>query len=261
MKTTQQPGRSDVNPEPVQRSLERFAAAFNEGHAEEARGWYAEDAIWVLTNGTRLEGGGAIDGFVVKATLGGAGGMTLSSPAVQVLGDVAYVDQRFGFAPKPGARVEGRRVALLSRGDAARPWRVRRDVWLPAEAPEGDVAAELRGRLQALARSINQGDAEALRGLYAEGASVVLSNGAVFGGATLPGFLEKTAASGITDMAFEPVSFSVLGDKVAQSTTRFSVTVPRPGHGPVTLQGERVVIWRRSGEQWVIDLELSWPRT
>lgn len=126
----------------------------------------------------------------------------------------------------------------------------------PARAEEAapaieDVAAALAAANARFVRAFDKGDAAALAAIYAENASVRSPDAATAEGReAIERLWEGVIETGTRNLRLLPQSLETLGEASLRETSRFLLDTPTKGGGLARIEGERVAVWAKEGEEW-----------
>lgn len=121
----------------------------------------------------------------------------------------------------------------------------------PASAEE--AAPAIAAANARFVRAFDRGEAAALAALYAETASLRAPDGAAAEGREAIELLwEGVIEAGTRNLRLRPKSLETLSEESLRETSRFVLDTPTQDGGLARLEGGRVAIWAKEGEEWRI---------
>jgi ketosteroid isomerase-like protein len=122
-----------------------------------------------------------------------------------------------------------------------------------APAPAEEAAPAIAAANARFVRAFDKGDAATLAALYAENASVRAPDAATAEGrAAIERLWEGVIETGTRNLRLRPRALETLGDSASRETSRFELDTPTEGGGLARIEGERVALWAKEGEEWKI---------
>ena len=122
-----------------------------------------------------------------------------------------------------------------------------------------DLKAQIDANNAAWAAAANKGDANAVGALYTENATMLPPGMDIQKGHPA---IEKTVTalgqSGVRNFTLEAIDVSQVGPDTAREIGRFSAEVPAPKKKKTwtKIEGKYVVVWKRIGGKWLLDVDI-----
>lgn len=123
---------------------------------------------------------------------------------------------------------------------------------IAADARSEDARAAVDAGNRALIAALLRGDAQAVAGFYTEDAQVIAPGAAIASGrAAVAEFWQASIASGIQDMSLDTTGVESDGDLAYETGTVRIVSSDGSEAG-----ARYVVVWKRTGDQWLLHRDI-----
>jgi uncharacterized protein (TIGR02246 family) len=106
------------------------------------------------------------------------------------------------------------------------------------------------------AQAFHWGDAAGIAALYSENASILpLGSEMTQGRANIQSFWQAVMDSGVKEAELETLDVEAGGDSLAREIGKYVLTIQQNGE-TVKSPGKYVVIWKREGDDWKLDVDI-----
>lgn len=120
----------------------------------------------------------------------------------------------------------------------------------------GKVHATIEVNNRTFEQAFHRGDAAGVAALYSENASLLPPGGEMMQGrANIQSFWQAVMDSGVKEAELETLDVEAGGDSLAREIGRYLLTI-RQGSETVKSPGKYVVIWKREGDDWKLDVDI-----
>jgi len=110
---------------------------------------------------------------------------------------------------------------------------------------------------QRFAQALSQRDPAMMARLYGEHALVMPPKAEIVEGrAAIQGYWRTVMEAGLRSVALTTIRVDEFGGEVAREIGRFSYEATEPGAPPAEVEGKYVVVWRKSGGEWLHDSDI-----
>jgi uncharacterized protein (TIGR02246 family) len=120
----------------------------------------------------------------------------------------------------------------------------------------GKVHATIEVNNRTFEQAFQRGDAAGVAALYSENASLLPPGSEMMQGrANIQSFWQAVMDSGVKEAELETLDIEAGGDSLAREIGRYLLTIQQ-GSETVKSPGKYVVIWKREGDDWKLDVDI-----
>ena len=120
----------------------------------------------------------------------------------------------------------------------------------------GKVHATIEVNNRTFGQAFHRGDAAGVAALYSENAFLLPPGGEMMQGrANIQSFWQAVMDSGVKEAELETLDIEAGGDSLAREIGRYVLTIQQ-GSETVKSPGKYVVIWKREGDDWKLDVDI-----
>jgi uncharacterized protein (TIGR02246 family) len=120
----------------------------------------------------------------------------------------------------------------------------------------GKVHATIEVNNRTFEQAFQRGDAAGVAALYSENASLLPPGSEMMQGrANIQSFWQTVMDSGVKEAELETLDIEAGGDSLAREIGRYILTIQQ-GSETVKSPGKYVVIWKREGDDWKLDVDI-----